>query len=370
MATKVTPRFVRGRLCVVFYLRNYFSVLRSGDSFMHMADALISPVVGGVMWAVSAGAASYAAHKLKNDLNEKKVPLMGVLGAFIFAAQMINFTIPGTGSSGHLVGGLLLSILAGPHAAFLTIISILTVQALFFADGGLLALGCNIINMGFFPCYLAYPLFYKPLIGKAPGKVRLSAAAVISSVIGLQFGAFSVVLETVSSGITALPFSTFVLLMLPIHLAIGAVEGLITAAVICFIRQEAPSLLDNQPFFSKKALSGFLAAAILVSGMLSWAASTKPDGLEWSIAAVTGEEELTASGSIHDFFADLQKKTAFFPDYNFKDDTADSKDAAASSPTVWPAVDAGSSAAGVTGAIITLLLVFGAGKAVQFATKH
>ena len=76
---------------------------------------------------------------------------MGVLGAFIFAAQMINFTIPATGSSGHLGGGLILTILLGPYAAFLTIASVLMVQALFFADGGLLALGCNIFNLGFFP---------------------------------------------------------------------------------------------------------------------------------------------------------------------------------------------------------------------------
>ena len=116
---------------------------------MHMADALISPAVGGAMWAVSAAAVAWCSKKVKEDLDERKVPLMGVLGAFVFAAMMINFTIPGTGSSGHLGGGLLLAVLLGPHAAFLVIASILVVQALFFADGGLLALGCNIFNLGF-----------------------------------------------------------------------------------------------------------------------------------------------------------------------------------------------------------------------------
>lgn len=125
---------------------------------MHMADALISPVVGGTMWVASAGMAIYSAKKVQNDLDEKKIPLMGVLGAFIFAAQMINFSIPGTGSSGHLGGALILSILLGPYAAFLTMISILTVQALFFGDDGLLALGCNIFNLGFFTCFITYPL--------------------------------------------------------------------------------------------------------------------------------------------------------------------------------------------------------------------
>ena len=89
------------------------------------------------------------------DGDDRRVPLMGVLGAFVFAAQMVNFAIPGTGSSGHLGGGLLLAILLGPRAAFIVIASVLIVQALFFADGGLLALGCNVFNLGFFPAFVA-----------------------------------------------------------------------------------------------------------------------------------------------------------------------------------------------------------------------
>ena len=131
---------------------------------MHMADALISPAVGGTMWAASAATIAYCSKKVKEDLDERKVPLMGVLGAFVFAAQMINFTIPATGSSGHLGGGMLLAILLGPYAAFLVIASVLVVQALFFADGGLLALGCNIFNLGFFPAFIAYPLIYKKIV--------------------------------------------------------------------------------------------------------------------------------------------------------------------------------------------------------------
>ena len=135
---------------------------------MHMADALISPAVGGTMWAAAAGMAAYSARKVQNELDERKVPLMGVLGAFIFAAQMINFTIPGTGSSGHLGGGLILAILLGPYAGFLTMASVLTIQALFFADGGLLALGCNIFNLGFFSCFIAYPFIYKQITKGKP----------------------------------------------------------------------------------------------------------------------------------------------------------------------------------------------------------
>jgi cobalt/nickel transport system permease protein len=129
---------------------------------MHMADALLSPAVGTTLWAGTAVVTGYASKKLKVQIDDKMIPLMGVLGAFIFAAQMINFTIPGTGSSGHLGGGMILAIILGPHAAFLVMASVLTVQALFFADGGLLALGCNIWNLGVYPCYLVYPLIYKP----------------------------------------------------------------------------------------------------------------------------------------------------------------------------------------------------------------
>jgi cobalt/nickel transport system permease protein len=99
---------------------------------MHMADALISPAVGGTLWIVSGGLIAFCARKVKQSLRDNLVPMMGVLGAFIFAAQMINFSIPGTGSSGHLGGGLILTVLLGPYAAFLVISSVLTVQAFFF----------------------------------------------------------------------------------------------------------------------------------------------------------------------------------------------------------------------------------------------
>ena len=192
---------------------------------MHMADGFISPAVGCTMWAASAAITTLCARKVRQEKEMRLVPLMGVLGAFIFACQMLNFTIPGTGSSGHLGGGLILAVLLGPYAGFLVMAAILTVQALFFADGGLLALGCNIFNMGFFSCLVAYPFIYRPLAGTKTGTGRITLASVIAAVIGLQMGAFSVVLETTASGISALPFAQFVELMLPIHLAIGAVEG-------------------------------------------------------------------------------------------------------------------------------------------------
>ncbi|TLM65480.1 MAG: cobalamin biosynthesis protein CbiM [Deltaproteobacteria bacterium] len=320
---------------------------------MHMADALLSPAVGGTLWAASAGTIAWCSARMRRELDDRKVPLMGVLGAFVFAAQMINFTIPATGSSGHLGGGLLLAILLGPHAAFLTIASVLFIQALFFADGGLLALGCNIFNLGVFPAFLAYPLVYRPLAGRHPGQARLVLAAVVAAVTALQLGAFAVVVETTASGISALPFAGFLLLMQPIHLAIGIIEGLATAAVIAFVVRARPELvtaaLAGRPAEQlplRGMLAGFALAALLLGGVVSWFASEHPDGLEWSIARLTGETELPQpAGRLHGTLAEVQEKVAVLPDYTLRP-----------GPAAEPAGRAGTSLAGVVGGLATLAL--------------
>jgi cobalt/nickel transport system permease protein len=331
---------------------------------MHMADALLSPTVGGVMWGATACLLGYASNKLRASIDDSRIPLMGVLGAFIFAAQMINFSIPGTGSSGHLGGGLILTALLGPHAAFLTIASVLAVQGLFFADGGLLAMGCNIFNLGFFPCYLAYPLIFKPIAGTAPSRGRLMAASVIAAVAGLQLGAFGVVLETVSSGISELPFSSFVMLMQPIHLGIGLVEGIVTALLLAYLHSVRPELFSAPVPGSgartlRPVIIGLALAALVVGGTLSWFASADPDGLEWSMAKVSGKEKLEAPEGIHGTLDTLQKRIAFLPDYNFKsaeEPKAETANEEKSAPEPWPNVAAGTSLSGVLGGFMTLCL--------------
>ena len=338
---------------------------------MHMADALLSPAVGATFWAGALGTIAYCSKKLKENLDEKLIPLMGVLGAFIFAAQMINFTIPATGSSGHLGGGMILAIVLGPYAAFLVMASVLTVQALFFADGGLLALGCNIWNLGVYPCFLAYPLIYKPLTRSNPGSGRLLFAALLSAVIGLQMGACSVVIETLLSGRSELPFRTFLLLMQPIHLGIGIIEGIVTAGVISYVRSARPELLESMPasrplaagMSLKKILVTFLILAAITGGGLSWFASTFPDGLEWSIEKVYGKPELPEQehgivGAVKGF----QEKTAFLPDYNFRTSKSEGKKEEAPS---WPGVDLGTSLSGVLGGIIVLGVVLLAGLGIR-----
>ena len=215
---------------------------------MHMADALVAPAVAVTMYAASGITAGTCLHTLRKEENTaEKLPTMAVMSALVFAGQMINYTIPGTGSSGHLCGGMLLSAVLGPQAGFLSMVVILAIQCLLFADGGLLALGANIWNMGFYGCFVGYYLIYRPLLRSRRGKTpwKLVLASILGCVISLQLGAFSVVLETSLSGITELPFGAFLALMQPIHLAIGLVEGGITAAVLLFVYKTRPSLLQE-----------------------------------------------------------------------------------------------------------------------------
>lgn len=293
---------------------------------MHMADALLSPAVGLSMWAASAGAMTFSAAKIRREeLSDHKLPIMAVAGAFVFAAQMINFTLPGTGSSGHLGGGMLLAALLGGYPALLTISAVLVIQSLFFADGGLLALGCNILNMGVIPCLLVYPLIFKPLSRSGLTAKKTSLAVILSAVVSLQLGSLAVVLQTTASGITQLPFSAFLALMQPIHLAIGIVEGIVTAAILAFVRQMRPEILQGTPapksftgrVSVKKTLIILLIVALFLAGGLSVFASAYPDGLEWSIAKVAGTADLPAKGGLTVFLADIQQALALMPDYDY-----------------------------------------------------
>lgn len=317
---------------------------------MHMADALLSPAVGGAMGVVTAATVAWCSRRLRRDGDDRRVPLMGVLGAFLFAAQMINFSIPGTGSSGHLGGGLLLAILLGPEAAYLVVASVLIVQALFFADGGLLALGCNIFNMGFLPAFVGYPI-YRALAGREPTPRRTSVALVVAAVVSLQLGALAVVLETVASGISALPFGTFALFMLPIHLAIGLVEGVVTVAIVSSLRLARPQVLSGRPLASGSVAApafGFLAAAVLLGGVGAWYASQAPDGLEWSIAKSAQAAEVLPSSPVQASLGRVQQATTLLPDYNFRPESAG--DRVQDDPRL------GTSLAGIVGGLLTLAL--------------
>jgi cobalt/nickel transport system permease protein len=342
---------------------------------MHMADALLSPAVGGTMWAASAASLGLAVTMIAGKKNQaagpaagfddRKIPLMGIMGAFVFAAQMINFTIPGTGSSGHIGGGILLAAMIGPWPALLVMASVLLIQCLFFADGGLLAWGCNVFNMGFIPAVLAYGCIFKPIVQKGLRKKRIFAASLAAVVIGLQAGAFAVVLETMLSGVTGLPLGVFLLLMQPIHLAIGLGEGLITAAVLCYVQSARPELLESAvenvrippAIPMKKTLAVFAVLTVLVGGILSIFASVYPDGLEWSLEKAAGTAEFEQKGPVYEAAETAVGKTAFMPDYGF---AADEEGSAL-----------GTSLAGILGSAITVVLAGGIGLVIHvMRRKH
>ena len=312
---------------------------------MHMADALLAPAVAATMFVASGAAAAVSIRQLKKADNPQKLPTMAVTAALVFAGQMINYTIPGTGSSGHMCGGMLLSALLGPQAGFLSMIVILAIQCLFFADGGLMALGANIWNMAFYGCFVGYYLIWRPIMNsrwfdgrgaKAARRAKIVLASVIGCVATLQLGAFSVVLETTLSGITELTFGAFVALMQPIHLAIGLVEGLVTAAVLVFVYEARPELLQEvdtaaDGVRAKRSLKSVVAilavVAVLVGGGLSLLASSNPDGLEWALFgnAEAGygenmgldEEHFGVSSGLADAAGSVQEATSFLPDYAF-----------------------------------------------------
>ena len=206
------------------------------------------------------------------------------------------------------------------------------------------------LNMGFFACFIAYPLIFKPIVKKGMSSRRLITASILAAVAALQMGAFAVVLETLLSGKTQLPFAPFVALMQPIHLAIGLVEGLITAAILVFVWKARSEMLEPalvkppSPSGSKKVLITLAALTLVLAGGLFWFASSHPDGLEWSIERALTGGELTAS-ELGNTMTQVQQSTSLFPDYGSENGTQ--------------------SFAGVVGAILTLGLIVAVAVAVR-----
>ena len=257
---------------------------------MHMANELLDLPVAAVTGIIAAAVLIVVTRaKLKPDSD--KIAMMGVMGAFVFAAQMINFTLPGMpGTSGHLGGGVLLAILLGPGPAIIAMSSVVIVQSLIFQDGGLLAIGCNIINMGIVPCILGWAV-YRGIAGRldSPGRWRSYIAVWVASLLGVTAGAVLVPIEAHLAGRLSIPFSHFLAMMVGVHLLIGAIEGAITFTVVSYLRQVRPGLsgrsasVATSKGLTRGAVAGSLiVTALLLGGVISWFASSHPDGLEWS----------------------------------------------------------------------------------------
>jgi len=243
---------------------------------LHIPDGFLSFTVSILCWVITAITISMAVSRSNKSLGERQVPLMGVMAAFIFAAQMINFPVAG-GTSGHLLGGALAAITLGPWAAMLVMTAVIAVQALLFQDGGLLVMGANILNMGLITAALGYGLYRSVASGNRTLKLTVAGIAAWLSVMA---GALFTSLQLWLSGTSQLQI--VIPAMLTVHALIGLGEALITVAALTFILQTRPDLIGENSE-SAKGSRGWVLAGSLISLavlLLSPLASANPDGLE------------------------------------------------------------------------------------------
>lgn len=244
---------------------------------MHIPDGFISPPVAVVTGVATVAAVAVALQRSRDAFGVRRAPVLGLTTAFIFAAQMINFPVAG-GTSGHLLGGTLAAIVLGsPWAAVLCITTVLLIQAVLFADGGITALGANCLNMAVIGVWVGWGLtqILQRLLGGSKG--RLPLAAGIAAAISVVAAAIACAIQLVLSGTAS---TAFVLpAMTGVHILIGIGEGAITGGVLAYLANARPDLLPgNQP-----RLHGWLVpivATFLIAGLLSLFASGWPDGLE------------------------------------------------------------------------------------------
>jgi cobalt/nickel transport system permease protein len=210
---------------------------------MHIPDGFLSTTTSVVTWAASAGGIGYAVRRVNKELKDRQVPLIGVTAAFIFAAQMLNFTVAG-GTSGHLLGGALAAILVGPWAGVLVLTSVLSLQALLFQDGGLLALGANVFNMAIIGVLMGWVVYagVRRLLGQRTWGMAVSGFVAAWTSVFVASLAASV--ELAVSGTS--PLGIVLPAMGGVHALIGIGEGLITVAVLAFLRAVRPDLLGLQ----------------------------------------------------------------------------------------------------------------------------
>ena len=242
---------------------------------LHIPDGFLSFTVSILCWVISAITISLAVSRSNKSLGERQIPLMGVMAAFIFATQMINFPVAG-GTSGHLLGGALAAITLGPWAGMLVMTAVIAVQGLLFQDGGLLVMGANILNMGLITVAIGYGLYRSVAMGNRTLKLIVAGIAAWLSVMA---GALLVSLQLWLSGTSQLQI--VIPAMLTVHALIGLGEALITVAALTFIFQTRPDLIGEDSA-SSKGSRGWVVAGVLISLaviLLSPLASANPDGL-------------------------------------------------------------------------------------------
>ena len=330
---------------------------------MHMANELLSvPVAVGTLGAAATGV-GFVCHKAKNIITSDKFALMGIMGAFVFAAQMVNFQLPlMPGTSGHIVGAVLLAIILGPYAGAIAISAVVIIQCLIFQDGGLLALGCNIINMALLPSFLGYGV-YRVFAGAELFRGQIYIGSIVACLVALVAGAVLVSVESAVSGVLSVPFYTFLFTMVGVHLIIGVIEGVITGAVLLYLRQVRPDIIAagtaNTGRFSKPvAYMTIIAATVVIGAGISHLASSLPDGLEWSYAERPDEPDFESIVSNQSpavtAVEDFQSRYSVLPDYTIRSGAFGQKatDVAAEAGAGWQ------SFAAVCGSAATMGLIW------------
>lgn len=265
---------------------------------MHAPDGFLTAGTAIATGAISAGTVSVALKQAKTQMSEKMVPLAGITAAFVFAAQMFNFPVA-AGTTGHLLGGALAAILLGPHIGALVVTVVVVVQALAFADGGLTALGYNVLNMAIVPAYGGFAVYsgFRKLLPKGKGGVIAATGLAAGISVVLSAAAFSI--QWLFGASAPVPFDTVFGAMVGVHILIGIGEGLISALTIGAVLASRPDLVfgarDLEPAQLEESgkvplrafIIGGLAVTLLVATVVSQFAVDSPDGLEF-VAEDTG----------------------------------------------------------------------------------
>jgi cobalt/nickel transport system permease protein len=281
---------------------------------MHIPDNFLSLPVSAVLWLVTVGGVAWALRRTERALDERQVPLMGVMAACIFAAQMLNFPVA-FGTSGHLLGGALAAIVLGPAAGILVMTCVVALQALLFQDGGIVVMGANIFNMGVLTALVGAGVFYMllPLVGRR--RWGVVGAGFVAALLSVIVAALATSLQLVVSGTAQ---SQLVLpAMLGVHLLIGMGEGLITATALSFLVATRPDVLPSRVADAlagrtrSSSARGVLGVGLVIAitlAVLSPLASSAPDGLE-RVAENLGFLD-TDRGTV------VQAPTGVLPDYS------------------------------------------------------
>ncbi|MFD7232725.1 energy-coupling factor ABC transporter permease [Streptomyces sp. NPDC059881] len=303
---------------------------------MHVPDGFIDLPVSAAAGVVAAGAVAVSLRGAQRELNERTAPLAGLVAAFIFAVQMLNFPVA-AGTSGHLLGGALAAILVGPYTGVLCVSVVLLLQGILFADGGLTALGVNITVMGVVTVVVAYGLF-RALVRVLPKKRRsITVASFVAALVSVPAAAAAFTLIYAIGGTTDVPIGTVLGAMVGVHLLIGIGEALITMATVGAVLAVRPDLVygarglstplklrvggelvdarpDDAPAPAASPRPVWIAGlvtSLVLAGFVSFYASANPDGLE-KVAADKGidkkvEDHAAADSPLADYgVADIE----------------------------------------------------------------